>query len=133
MNCESFWKRVITFCLALGIGTVASDSWVEKYSQKSKDSTVLISKDKTCVFADKDLQYQTLPLKEEKYILPEIEHKPELKPIPSEKKKLKKTETETNPDNIPRVAPQLHIPSQSSAQYRTLLHLENCYESGEIK
>jgi hypothetical protein len=133
MCCESFWKRITTFCLALGIGTFASDFRVLNESPEFKKMKSSVTKEKNCVFADKDLKYETLPLKKEVYILPQVENKPELKLIPSEKKRLKKPEVETNQNNFAEPVPQLHIPSQSSAQYQTLLHKENCYEFDERK
>ena len=130
---ESFWKRITIFCLALGIGTIASDFWFSEELSESKKMKNSVSKERNCVFADKDLKYENLPLKEEIYILPQVGEKPEIKPIPLEKEELKKSEIETNQNNFPESIPPLYIPSQSSAEYQILLHKENCYEPEEGK
>jgi hypothetical protein len=130
---ESFGKRITTFCLSLGIGTFVSDFGVWKESPGLKKTKSSVTKEKNCVFADKNLKYERLPLEKEVYILPQVEEKPELKLIPSEKKELKKSETEIKQNNFAEPVPQLHIPSQNSAEYQTLLHKENCFESDESK
>lgn len=133
MCCQSFWKRITIFCLALGIGILASNFLSLQESPESKKMKNLPFKEKNCAYADKNLKYETLPLKKKVYNAPQVEEKPEIKLIPFEKEKLETPKIETKQNNFSESVPQLHIPLQSTAQYQTLLHKENCYESDEKK
>ena len=142
MYCKSFWKKLLTFCLTFWFGVFTSYFFISKESLSENGKiAALISKQKQCVFADKNLKYQTLPLEEaipfmleekewELIIIPN-EEEPKIKI--SKDKQLDTTDIQKNQKYNSEPKPQLYNPSKDEIQPQTLLHKENCYESDERK
>lgn len=130
MHHQSLWKGITIFSFALGIGTFTGDYFKAK-DNPEKLQTV---QQKNCIFADKNLKYQTLSLKEEMHSVERID-KPNLIPVPKGIKVEKQTEAEKSPikkvgeidTTLPKTNNNFDV--KDKEQYSTLLHKELCYES----
>lgn len=149
---EAFWKRVVVFCLTFGLGVLVAGFFISaKLPQTVKPVVVpAVEENKNCVPVDKNLKYETLPLKEpqipavDPLSLPESEGK-----IACEKKsgkcylmvdeetnktdkktedKNKSSKNETKmPDNT--AGRQYYDSSKNPAEVQDLLHKERCFET----
>lgn len=109
MCSETFWKRVVVFCLTFGLGFFISDVFDSK-KMPSKNVSELSPKRDTCVPVDGFVSYQNLAEKEKSEISKEQLEKIEAQKINAEPK------------------PQLYFPERDLAKHKNLLHKEKCYD-----
>ncbi|HQU85660.1 MAG TPA: hypothetical protein PKY59_21170 [Pyrinomonadaceae bacterium] len=127
MHQKSIWKGITIFSLALGIGTFTGDSFKEKEITENVSNNVETVEKKNCRFADPNLQYQKLPLKNENYSA-------ELLFKTKEKKKEAK-EPQNDTEEFSKLESQLNDRSETKKsdiknkeEYSILLHKEICSE-----
>ncbi len=129
MCCESFWKRVVVFCLAFGFGVLVSDAFFSKETSSESQKTVNISVsiEKNCVPVDSSLKYENLAVKEKPDSAP-LNETPKLEiKKDADKKSLKEDQAKQKPTAEPNG--QFYVPSKDSAEYKILLHREKCFET----
>ena len=129
MRGEWFWKGIITFCLTLLIGTFAVELFNSAASKVENEKTDLFYREKTCVFADSELKYQILPLREESHFTPSANETKKiiLTPISATNRAKSEPTNAQNDGFEPQM--QKYMPSQNTTEFQTLLHIEKCYES----
>jgi len=123
MNCDAFWKRVITFCLTLGLGVIVSDLFISKETTSVKKRTVanLILIQRKCVPADENLKCHFLSEKEVKTINTYRGN---------ESRSIK---LEENRKRVEELKKQFYKPLEDRIQNQNLLHKEKCLESNGRK
>lgn len=140
MRYQSIWKGITIFSLALGIGTFTGDFFGVKELPENipvKVQTVenpiqnQTPEKRNCRFADPDLKYQTLPLKDEKFSA-ELLSKPTVLDKSKEKKrKVKESQKDIDKElekQVSELRKKLNK-AYKTEEYSTLLHKELCYES----
>ena len=144
MCCKSFWKRLITFCLAFGFGLFSSNTFVSTQTTFENKNVItnLNSTQKNCVSADESLKYQNLPFEEvTPFIPPEKEF--ELIIIPNEEeakikiskdkkdepqlnilniRKLQQAKKRKNKEAVLEISPKIEKSSNKIIIYRPLEH-----------
>jgi hypothetical protein len=126
---EAFWKRVVVFCFAFGLGVGVSGLFVSKESVKENNNPAPISApaenpaEKNCVPVDGNLKYERLTVVEQTTL--------ETKKQENKKKSVKENLEKQN--NSAESKPQFYNPSKDSAEYKVLLHREKCFETQEQK
>ncbi len=129
MRGETFWKRVIVFCLTFGLGVFVSNAFISKElpSENQKSVNNSVSNEKNCVPVDTSLKYENLTGRDktDSIAINEIP-KLEVKKTETDTKALK--ENQVKQKNIAKPKNQLYNPSKDSAEYKILLHREQCFE-----
>lgn len=142
---ETFWKRVVVFCLAFGLGVFVSSAFISKEipaeSLKTTSSSMpenLIapanagSSEKNCVAVDSSLRYERLISKAPDRLSSMEVAPPPKSPNPQTAKKFSKNDQEKQKDSA-ELKRQFYVPSEDSAEYQTLLHRERCFEAQRPK
>lgn len=134
MHQKSIWKGITIFSLALGIGTFTSDFYGVKEISENVSNEVRAVEKKNCKFADPNLKYQTLSLKNEKYSA-ELINKFGVLSVPADKAEEKKNEVKESQNDLTEKIDKLNSElknksdNKNKEEYSTLLHKELCYES----
>ncbi|MEP6901336.1 MAG: hypothetical protein ABJA66_06270 [Actinomycetota bacterium] len=134
MCCNAFWKKVIVFCLTFGLGTFVSNAFISKELSSENQKTVnnSVSNEVNCIPIDSSLKYENLAAKEEKDLFAINETpKSEVKKTATDKKTLK--DNQAKQKNIAESKEQFYNQSKDSAEYKVLLHKEQCFEAQEQK
>jgi hypothetical protein len=136
-------KGIVVFSLAFSFGIAASEFFVPEQSSginvTTNNQVLAPVLEKNCVPADKNLSYQNLPLREPNIDFPEkAESSGPLVIKSDEKKSVKKTaksdETPAEKQKLKKMTePHQYIPQKDSAEYQTLLHKEQCFETQKQK
>ncbi len=121
MCCEIFWKKVVVFSLAFGISVFVSNAFTssEIPTESIKTTINLAPQSKNCVPVDGNLKYERLTTAEEQAKLATKKQE--------EKKKVLKNSQEKQ-NNFTQ-SQQFYVPSKDSAEYKILLHREQCFEA----
>lgn len=141
MKCELFWKRIVTLCLTFWLGVFVQNFFalkdlpeIEVIPAAENENLLLNSKRIKCVSADESLKYEYLIyLNGEETLISVEEKEKEITDAIQKEKKVTPIKTQRNQKSDAEIKPQLYKPSEYQAEYRFLLHKENCYESDERK
>ena len=134
MKCEIFWKRIVTLCLTFGLGVFVQSFFalkdlpeVEVIPAAEYETLVLNSKQINCISADESLKYEYLVNLNGEGLISVEEKEEETVDLRSKEKKVTSIKTQKNQKSA-EIKPQLYKPSEHQAEYRILVHKENCYE-----
>lgn len=133
MNHQTLYKGITIFSLALGFGTFTGDVYDVKEISENVSNEVQAVEKKNCRFADPNLTYQTLPLKNENYSAKLIA-KPKVLSVPADKSN-DKNGAKKSQDDLNKEIDKIHSESKNQTEiknkgeYSTLLHREICSES----
>jgi hypothetical protein len=144
---EIFWKGVVVFCLTFGLSVFVSGFFGSKAvpvqvavtpaaenkspAENLKSENTPAPAEKNCKPIDKDLKYQTIPLKDESRL---VEKAARVSPSRlSEKKSESKKPDEKVKEQTKTAEPQFYDPSEDPAEIKTLLHKEQCFEAQKPK
>jgi hypothetical protein len=141
MKCDIFWKRIVTLCLTFWLGVFVQNFFalkelpqIDVISAAENENLLPGSKRIKCIAADESLKYEYLIyLNGEETLISVEEKEREMANLISKEKKVTPIKTQRNQKNDAEIKPQLYKPSEHQAEYRILLHKENCYESYEGK
>ena len=140
MKCEIFWKRIVTLCLTFWLGVFVQSFFalkdlpeIEVVPATENVSLLLNSKQIRCVSADETLRYEYLVNLNGEGLISVEEKEKETADLKSKEKKVTPIKPQKNQKNDPEIKPQLYKPSEHQAEYRILLHKENCYKLNEQK
>jgi hypothetical protein len=130
---QIFWKRIVVFCLTLGLGVLVAGFFTSKELPAQNVNQAVNpapAENKNCVPVDENLQYQTL--ENEAPASPfQLEETPKL--ADSKKYEKHKTPKEHQKKREAIVKQPYYNPSKDSAEYKDLLHKEKCFDAAEKK
>jgi hypothetical protein len=136
MKCDVFWKRIVTLCLTFWLGVFVQNFFalkelpqIDVIPATENENLLPGSKQIICSAADKSLKYEYLIyLDGEETLISVEENEKKIANLTSKEKKATPIKTQRNRKNNAEIKPQLYKPSEHQAEYRILLHKENCYE-----
>ncbi len=137
---ETFWKRVVVFCLTFGLGVLVSGLFISNKKCTAGQlppsvKPIVISappENKNCVPLDENLKYERLTAKEKTVpAVAEEDSKLKAKKPEDKKKSLKAEKRKQNNSAEPK--PHFYNPSKDSVEYKNLLHREKCFEAQDQK